>query len=324
MRKTLALAAAALLSLVAATGCSSGGGDSALRLGWSPSATAPQVAIAADRGLWSEDGLDVRTSTFTSGREALEALLGGALDAAVLTEFPLATAALQNAPVTAVATLSTYGSYRIIGSRKQGITDLASLQGKKIATTTGTNMHFITGEALDSAGVSAEIVNVGPTDIVAAVSRGDVDAGVMFDSFYPAAETALGDDYVEIPVPPSLYTGHMLLVVSHTALTDRRDEVQKLVNGLVDAATIAEAEPAEGQATLLTSIGGSLSPAQLARMWANYDYTPRLDDELTTLLVREADWIQNNQNVGRGVTADTAFFETYVDATLLDEARARR
>ena len=51
------------------------------------------------------------------------------------------------------------------------------------------------GSPAEKAGIKAEVLNVSPPDIVPALARGDIDAGVMFPDFYPSAKKALGSDY---------------------------------------------------------------------------------------------------------------------------------
>ncbi|WP_267898910.1 hypothetical protein [Nocardia puris] len=40
--------------------------------------------------------------------------------------------------------------------------------------------------------------------------------------------------------------------------------------------------------------------------------------------MREAEWIQHNQNVGRGITADSAFFARSLNTAFLTQAQARQ
>ena len=181
-------------------------------------------------------------------------------------------------------------------------------------------MQFVTDELLTEAGVDAEIVNVGAADIVAALSRGDVDAAVMFESFYNGAEEALGDDYVEIPISPDLYTGNMLVAVQQSAIDENPEAVQALVDGLVKGADYVEANASDAQEKLI-SAAPTLTTDYLATVWDNYDFTPELPDALVALMVREGLWVQKQGNAGQGVTVDEDFFTPIVDTTFLDAAR---
>ncbi|MGP9609449.1 ABC transporter substrate-binding protein [Corynebacterium sp. AOP36-E1-14] len=306
-RALLALATLATVASLAGTSACSGGSqddspDGAdVSLGWSAGWTAPQIAVAGEEGYWQDHGLDVATTPFDSGRDALEALLGGGVDAAVLTEFPLAAAALRDQDVTAVAALSSYDNYRVIGNRSSGVEDIGSLDGKKVGVTLGTNMNFILDELLAENDVDAEIVNIGPADFATSLANGDIDAGLMFDTFYEPTRTALGDDYVEIEVPPELYTGTMLQVVSDTLLREAPGKVDGLVDAVGDAtATIAD-DPEGSRAILAESLVGSggggsgvVDEATVRERWDEYDYAPSDSSALRDLMVREGEWIRES------------------------------
>ncbi|AHW63967.1 Putative ABC-type transporter, substrate-binding lipoprotein [Corynebacterium glyciniphilum AJ 3170] len=317
-RTAVALLATASL-LLSTSACSGGDGhgtgasDAAmsLKLGWSEGWTAPQVAVAAEEGMWGDHDLDVTTTPFDSGRAALEALLGGGVDAAVLTEFPLVAAALRDQGVTAVANLSSYDSYRIIGSKKAGVRDdagdadvgIASLYGKRVGVTLGTNMNFILDELLESNDIEAEIVNIGPTDFATALQKGDIDAGLMFDTFYAPTKKALGDDYVDIAVPPELYTGTMLLVVKNDLVEGGPDRLRALVDGVHDATGFIGGEPDAAREILtkrLVGGGATVDEETVRERWDEYDYTPGLDDSVRELMVREAEWIIDEGNGDAG------------------------
>ncbi len=328
MRRLLVPISLALVAGIVLSGCAkqadrAGAQETAragLSLGWAPGPAAPQIPVAQKNGLWAAEGLDVKVYKFTSGREALESLLGGGLDVAVLAELPLVTATLDKKDVVIVDTLSRYGKYRLIGRKDRGVIDLKSLKSKKIATTLGTNMQFVTDELLRSAKVSAEVVNVAPPDIVAALTRGDVDAAVMFESFYPGAKKALGDKYTEIPVDPVMYTGNMVVAVSQRTIDSRRRDVQALVNGLARAARMTSSDAEGSQRALLDAVGGVLPADYLASVWSDYDYTAALSDDMRVLMVREGLWVQKQRKAGAGLTVDAALFAPHINSTFLDKA----
>ena len=54
-----------------------------------------------------------------------------------------------------------------------------------------------------------------PPDIVPALARGDIDAGVMFPDFYPSAQKTLGADYREFK--SDAYVAQFVLRVNRDA-----------------------------------------------------------------------------------------------------------
>jgi NitT/TauT family transport system substrate-binding protein len=336
-RTTAALATATLLVTLAACGSGGGAGEkgigekgtasasaaATLRLGWTPGPAAPQIPVADKSGAWRDAGLNVALNKYTSGREALEAMLGGGLDVAVLAELPVVTASMRAQDVVVLYDLSRYAKYRLIVRKDRGIKSFADLAGKKVAATTGTNMQFMAEQVLTGAKVKAEMVNVAPPDTVAALARGDVDAAFMFESLYPGAKSALGDNYGEIPVSPEIYTGHMLVATTKKVVTERPQAVELLVKGLVQGTKNLTADPTAAQATLASYVGGAITPEYLASVWSDYAYDAELSPELTELMARQGAWVRDRGLVEGGPTPDVAFFTTHIDGSFLNKALGR-
>ncbi len=77
-----------------------------VKFAWNPNPQTAQIDVAIKNGLFKEAGLDVQVIAFPTGREALEALLGGQVDFAYMAEFPVATAVLRQQKLRVVADLS--------------------------------------------------------------------------------------------------------------------------------------------------------------------------------------------------------------------------
>ncbi|MDT8264933.1 ABC transporter substrate-binding protein, partial [Roseomonas sp. DSM 102946] len=136
-------------------------------------------------------GLAPAVTNFPTGREAFEALIGGQVDLAMMAELPVVVGALRAQKFGVVGTLSRYRGMRIV-TKKQGGTApmLATLAGRKFGVTLGTNTHFMLMSELATAGIQAEIVNIGPADLIAALARGDVDAAAPFPNAYAGTRRA--------------------------------------------------------------------------------------------------------------------------------------
>ena len=69
-----------------------------LRLAQSTPMLWPQARIANAAGLWTKHGLVVNQTLFATGREAMQALLGGQADVAEVAPTPLVFAAFAGRP----------------------------------------------------------------------------------------------------------------------------------------------------------------------------------------------------------------------------------
>jgi ABC-type nitrate/sulfonate/bicarbonate transport system substrate-binding protein len=316
LRFTEKLLLAAALSLVASSSLA----QERVSIAWTPSADIPQIAQAIDKKLWAEQGLEVRVVTFPTGREALEALIGGQVDFASMAELPAVTAALRQQKFAVLARLSKYRANRIIAN---GI-DLKStrdLAGRKIALTVGTNSHFALDWELDAAGVKAEVVNVAPPDIVPALSRGDVEAAVMFPSFFDQAKRVLGEKYRELITPG--YVTNMLLAGTADVIEKRPEQMKKLMAGLLKADALVAQDPAGTQDTIARVVGKVINADAVRAAWPDYEYKVALDKDLLTLMVREGQWIVKRGSV-KNVEATEQLFRSYLNDSALKTLAADR
>ena len=168
-----------------------------ITIGMAPNLQTLPIVVAMSEGYFADEKIKLKIVKFTSGRRALEALIGGQLDVAFMAEYPVSIASLRKQPFGTFTTLSRYTANRMISKASIGFKDPSSLSGKKIGTTKGSNTEFFTEALIEKFKIDAEVINVSPADIVPALARGDIDAGIMFPDFYPAAEKALGADYRE-------------------------------------------------------------------------------------------------------------------------------
>lgn len=261
-----------------------------LTFAWTPNPQTPQVDIAIEKGYFEEAGLDINFVAFRTGREGFEAMLGGQVDITFMAEFPAAVGALTGQDFGVVADLARFTGSRVIVNTSGGeVASPADLAGKKIGTTLGTNVNFYLDKILTDAGIEAELVSAAPPDLVAAVSRGDVDAIVPFPSFYSAARTTLGDDYGELRVPG--YQVHYILSASPEMINDRADVLAAFMGALAKADADVQADPGAAMAAVSASMNGAMSPEDLGTMWQDVEIGLSLDVGLAELLVAEADWI---------------------------------
>jgi NitT/TauT family transport system substrate-binding protein len=274
-----------------------------------------------DHGLFARHGLDVNVIPFQSGRAAFEALLGGQLDMAVMAEFPAVIGAMRAQPFKVVAELSQYRATRIIHAGPAEIDTVAELEGQRIGVTAGTNVHFWLENELEAANIEAEIVSVGPPDIVPALARGDILAGAMFPSFYGGARTTLGDRYREIPI--SSYNTRFILVATQTIIDDKPDAVSAALSALLEAEGVVLSDPAESHRAVSRVLGGTLKPEDVASASGNYRFHINLDAGLLDLMVDEGVWINARGSI-KGDVPTAASIGAYIDDSFLSGLDANR
>lgn len=141
-------------------------------------------------------GISVKWAEFPGGPQLLEALNVGSVDFGTTGETPpiFAQAAGADLRYVAYEPPAPRGE-GIVVQKDSPIRSVKDLKGKKIALNKGSNVHYLLVRALENAGLKYEDVQVvflNPSDGRAAFERGSVDAWVIWDPFFAAAEKQLG------------------------------------------------------------------------------------------------------------------------------------
>ena len=295
--------------------------ETKLAIGGGPYLDIPQLSVAMDKNLWADHDIEAEVIPFRTGRSAFEALLGGQLDLAFMAEFPAVIGAMREQDFKVIAEMSQYTATRIIHGGDPEIDTVAELAGLKVGLTQGTNVHYMFENELAAAGIEAEIVSVGPPDIVPALARGDIDAGAMFPSFYAGAAKALGDKYQEIPIDS--YGTHFILVATQELIDENPDAVKNALAALYAGEQVVKSDPAASHRSVSNVLGGTLKPEDVAAASANYAFNMQINQAMLELMVDEGIWINARGSIkGDPPTIDS--IRPYIDGSFLSSIDASR
>lgn len=141
-------------------------------------------------------GWSVTWAEFQAGPQLLESLNVGAADFGPVGEAPPIFA--QAAGANIVYAGYEPGSPRneaIIVQKDSPVKTVTDLKGKRVALNKGSNVNYLLVRALEANGLSYDDIvpaYLAPADARAAFERGSVDAWVIWDPYYAAAELSLG------------------------------------------------------------------------------------------------------------------------------------
>ncbi|MBX5437437.1 MAG: sulfonate ABC transporter substrate-binding protein [Alicyclobacillaceae bacterium] len=139
-------------------------------------------------------GYHVQWIEFPGGPQLLEALNAGSIDIGHTGEAPPVFAQAAGVPFVYVAhERPSPASEGILVPAGSPIRTLKDLKGKRIALNKGSNVHYLLVRVLQKAGLKYSDIHpvyMAPADARAAFERGSVDAWVIWDPYYAAAETA--------------------------------------------------------------------------------------------------------------------------------------
>ncbi len=189
--RRLFLVGALAAASAALTGCSSdsdgkSGGSKRLRIGYF---AFPSGDLLVKNHKLLEKALpDYKISwiKFDSGATVNQAFLGKSLDIGALGSSPFARGVSGSSPIPykAAFILDVAGENEALVARKStGVSDVAGLKGKTIATPFASTSHYSLLAALEAAGLKAsdvKLVDLQPQAILAAWQRGDIDAAYVW------------------------------------------------------------------------------------------------------------------------------------------------
>ena len=180
-------------------------------------------------------GVDVTWSEFPAGPQMLEGLNVGSIDFGVVGETPPIFAQAAGANLVYVANHpAAPRSEAIVVQRNSPIRSVADLRGKKVALNRGSNVHYLLVKALEKAGLKYADIQpayLAPADARAAFEQGSVDAWVIWDPYFAAAQQQLG---ARILVDGTgLVSNHIFYLASRPYAEKNADVLRVVIDELV-------------------------------------------------------------------------------------------
>lgn len=273
-----------------------------LRLGYFPNVTHATALYGDASGVFAEALGETRltTQTFSAGPAAVEALFGGALDAAYIGPNPAinAFAKSQGEAVRIVAGATSGGASLVV---RPGITDVSQLAGTRIATpqTGGTQdialRHFLAekGYEVDASGAGDVTVLAQENPVtLTAFQAGEVDGAWVPEPWASRLVLEGGGEVLvdERDLWPGgdFVTTHLL--VRTDFMREHPDTVRRLVEGSVEANRRLAADPSAGKQVVNAALdrltGAPLSAAVLDR---SFDRLRLTDDPVAGSLAASAE-----------------------------------
>lgn len=130
-------------------------------------------------------GYKVTWRKFGGGGDVVRAMASGNVALGEAGSSPIAAAASQGLPIELFWILDDIGdAEQLVARNGSGVTSVAGLKGKTVATPFVSTSHYQLMYALQKAGLGAgavKVVNMRPPEIAAAWERGDIDAAFIWD-----------------------------------------------------------------------------------------------------------------------------------------------
>jgi len=246
--------------------------------------------IANINGYFKAQGIEVEEKLFSSGREAMDALLAGQAQLQSVSETPLVLAVLQGNNVVTIATTSAHEETKLIARRDRGIQKETDLKGKKVATAPGTNSDYFMYVFLKGHGLSKKdikVFNMKAPEMKTALVTGDIDAYFAWEPHIYYAKKELGDKAIVFN-PGARYHGRHTVNMNADFVKKNPETVRKIVRALLQAEEFIRKNPEKAQELVAAKL--KVDRVDLAQMWREIDFKVQLDEGVLPLYQKIGHW----------------------------------
>ena len=293
------------------------GKTESVAVAYSPFESVTLFWVAEDQHFFSQNGLNVTSHKYDTGAGALDGVLNGEADiVAGTTEFPFTVRALNQARISTMGSISRSEFIYLVGRVDHGIEKISDLNGKKIGTTFGTIAHFYLGRFLDLNGVNIQNVTLvdlkTPTEWVAAVVNGSIDAVATAQPYANSAKDSLGANAVvwSIQSDQPLFAQ---AISTNEWISENPQVCIKFLKSLYQAEAFVINHPAEAKAIVKNHM--NFSDAYVETVWHQNQFSLSLDQSLILAMEGEARWMISNNLTNQTVVPD---FTNYIYLEGLD------
>lgn len=258
--------------------------------------TSGPVYVANEKGFILQENLKATLVPFTSGRLALEALLAGKAEVALVAETPLALAAFQNQKFYIIATI-TESPHKVVILNSAKVETPKDFKGKKVSAPQGSAGAFWMYSYLKANGLNQSdvtFINLQPTDMVSALIRGDIDAFFAWEPYPYLAQKELGDK-VTVQSSQGIYTQTFNVVVTQDFARDNPEALKRLLRALIKAEDFMRGNKAEAISIVAKNSG--MEESAVNSIWQDHKFVIGLDNSLLTYLQSQADWAKETKLV---------------------------
>lgn len=279
-------------------------------------------------------GVKVKVVKFDSGKDVNNALKAKSIDFGLQGSTLSALAISTGIPIKVIWIHEVLGDIESLAVRKKDhITSIKQLKGKKIAVPFATTAHYCLLRYLSSQGLSEKdvtLLDMDPNSAYAAWKRGDIDAAWIWQ---PALQKVL-DEGGEILVSngDAAKEGYMTAnveVVNADFAKEHPDLVKKYVEAMIEARNMYKEDEEDSVTALAKSLGlsdkdvklqiaGAIWPTAEEQIGEDYFGTSEKKGALVENLLDTAKFLKDQKNITS--VPDKSAFEEGVAPEYIEEA----
>ena len=280
----------------------------------------PEEYLLKGKDFWSQYGLTVEHTLFSSGSENNQALISGAIDINIGSDSK--SVGLFNAmgdKIIIIAASQRGDRYSTMVGEGSPITSWYDMVGEKVGIRLGTGAEQVVRRYFDEVGdlkwEDFEWINLKVEDMAAALADGSV---ASFTAWEPTPAIAQATTNAQV----MMSYGDIALtpVVIHTTVEfaqSHREELVAFLRGHLDKFSLINSdvdEAARIAAEAASAQGSEVSPEVFKTIFERVDFSLEVDDDVIASLENTAQFLKNAEAVDK-------IPEFYVDTSFLEEAK---
>ena len=247
--------------------------------------------VATAQGLFQKAGVHVINQPFELGKHALQSVIDGKSDLAVVADTPVMFSLQAGQQLDIVASISqSRRSLAIVTRNDRNIKTLQDLSGKSVGVSMGTNhMYFLDMmlQTRDVPGSKVNLVDLKTADVLAAFKAGQVDAAVVYQPFLAQLETELGDR-IKVFYGDDVYSFRFFLVGKPSYIERHPQEVARVLSALAAAEQLIHEHPVEARKAVGHAV--KIDDALMAKLFDTDNYALSLDQAMLLAFDDQTRW----------------------------------
>ncbi len=233
--KKITILSASLATVMMFSACSKQQESITLNIGFQKYGVLPIVKARGDLDkALKEKGVTVKWVEFPAGPQLLEGLNVGSVSFGEAGEAPPIFAQAANANIVYIANQPAAPlAEALIVPKDSTIKSIQDLKGKRVVLNKGSNVHYLLLKVLEANHLKLDdiqVVYLPPADARAAFEKGAVDAWVIWDPFFAAAEQQLGAKV--LATGQNLVSNHQFYLADRQFAQQHPEVLKAVVNEL--------------------------------------------------------------------------------------------
>jgi NitT/TauT family transport system substrate-binding protein len=247
--------------------------------------------IAAAKGYFAEEGLDVTVVPTIHGKAAIDLVVQGKADLGTAAEVVFALAVARGEALAIAANMfSSTKDMAVIARRDRGISAPRDLVGKKVGLSLGTAGEYFLWAFLIRHKLppdSVTMVDMPPGEIPQALAKGTIDAASTWEPNVRNAQLALNDATATF-YEPLAYTETFNVIGRSDFLKGNSKAIEKLVRAILKAEQFNRSRPEEALNVVAERL--KIDVASMRSTWNNFNFEVDLRQSQLITLEDEARW----------------------------------